>query len=168
MALAYCSSRIVSPDGGGLQTYVENELGTAAGFIVTWMTWCATWVGIPAVALASAGLAQLIPGLGGHLIALSFAIASHPGVDQSPRGEATGDFAIATVLIKVLPMIAVVAIAATLGVRGEPLHPIVFPPLRWVISRRPLRCACSPLPGSNLRCLRSARSLVPSAIWFAR
>src|SRR3954449_13129551 len=74
MALAYCASRIVSPDGGGLQAYVEHELGPAAGFIVTWMTWCAAWVGVPAVALASAGLAQSIPGAGHHLIALSFVI----------------------------------------------------------------------------------------------
>ena len=27
MAMAYCASRIVSPDGGGLQAYVEHELG---------------------------------------------------------------------------------------------------------------------------------------------
>src|SRR6185436_4765306 len=39
MAMAYCASRIVSPDGGGLQTYVENELGPVVGFLVTWMVW---------------------------------------------------------------------------------------------------------------------------------
>jgi APA family basic amino acid/polyamine antiporter len=127
MALAYCSSRIVSPDGGGLQAYVENELGPAAGFIVTWMTWCATWVGIPAVALASAGLAQLMPGFAGHLIALSFAIIAILAMINLRGVRATGDFAIVTVLIKILPMIAVVAIAAMLGVRGEPLQPIDVP-----------------------------------------
>jgi APA family basic amino acid/polyamine antiporter len=127
MALAYCSSRIVSPDGGGLQAYVENELGPTAGFIVTWMTWCATWVGIPAVALASAGLAQVMPGLAGHLIALSFAIIGILALINLRGVRATGDFAIATVLIKILPMIAVVAIAAMLGVRGEPLQPIDVP-----------------------------------------
>ena len=31
MAMAYCASRIVSPDGGGIQAYVENELGATAG-----------------------------------------------------------------------------------------------------------------------------------------
>src|SRR3954471_1594013 len=73
MALAYCASRIVSPDGGGLQAYVENELGSAAGFIVTWMTWCSSWVGVPAVALASAAaLGRVFPGLAGHLVAQSF------------------------------------------------------------------------------------------------
>jgi APA family basic amino acid/polyamine antiporter len=128
MALAYCASRIVSPDGGGLQAYVENELGPAAGFIVTWMTWCAAWVGVPAVALASAGLAQAIPGAGGHLIALSFVIIATLALVNLFGVRATGDFALITVLIKVVPIIAVVAIAAMLGATGGPLHPIDVPP----------------------------------------
>jgi len=73
MALAYCASRIVSADGGGLQAYVENELGPLPGFVVTWMTWCSSWVGVPAVALATgAALARVVPGLAGYLVALSF------------------------------------------------------------------------------------------------
>lgn len=127
MALAYCSSRIVSPDGGGLQTYVENELGPAAGFIVTWMTWCATWVGIPAVALTSAGLTQLMPGLAGHVIALSFLIIAILALVNLRGVRATGDFAVVTVLIKILPMMAVIAIAAFLGASGGPLQPIDVP-----------------------------------------
>jgi len=64
MAMAYCASRIVSPDGGGLQAYVEHELGPAAGFIVTWMTWNSSWIGCPAVALATAAaLGRVVPGL---------------------------------------------------------------------------------------------------------
>src|SRR5215469_7208497 len=74
MAMAYCASRIVSPDGGGLQAYVEHELGPAAGFIVTWMTWNSSWIGVPAVAIATvAALARIIPGLSGHLVAGSYA-----------------------------------------------------------------------------------------------
>lgn len=128
MALAYCASRIVSPDGGGLQAYVENELGSAAGFIVTWMTWCSSWVGVPAVALASAGLAQAIPGAGNHLIALSLAIIAILALVNLFGVRATGDFAIITVLIKVVPIIAVVAIAATLGAGGGPFQAIDAPP----------------------------------------
>ena len=73
MALAYCASRIVSPDGGGLQAYVEQELGPAPGFMVTWMTWSSSWIGVPAVALATgAALARVFPALTGHLVALSY------------------------------------------------------------------------------------------------
>jgi APA family basic amino acid/polyamine antiporter len=129
MAMAYCASRIVSPDGGGIQAYVEHELGPGVGFLVTWMTWCSSCVGNPAVALAAAaGLATIVPGLGGHLVLLAsgfFIILTLVNL----RGiKAVGELAIVTVLIKVLPLIAVVAIAATLGVKGAPLQAIDVPP----------------------------------------
>jgi APA family basic amino acid/polyamine antiporter len=129
MSMAYCASRIVSPDGGGLQAYVENELGPGAGFIVTWATWCSSCVGNPAVALAAAaGLASIVPGLSGHLVLLGsgfFVVLTLVNL----RGIKTvGELAIVTVLIKVLPLIAVVVIAASLGARGAPLQPIGVPP----------------------------------------
>lgn len=129
MAMAYCASRIISPDGGGLQAYVENELGPGAGFIVTWMTWCSTCVGNPAVALATAAaLASIVPALSGHLVmvaSLVFAILTAVNL----RGiRAAGEVAVVTVLVKILPLIAVVAIAAILGSTGGPLQPIDVPP----------------------------------------
>ena len=129
MAMAYCASRIVSPDGGGLQAYVENELGSGAGFLVTWMTWCSTCVGNPAVALAAAaGLATIVPGLSGHLVLLGSAFFVVLTLVNLRGIRAVGELAIVTVLIKVLPLIAVVIIAAMLGASGGPLHPVDVPP----------------------------------------
>ena len=129
MAMAYCASRIVSPDGGGLQAYVENELGSGAGFLVTWMTWCSTCVGNPAVALAAAaGLATIVPGLSGHLVLLASAFFVVLTLVNLRGIRAVGELAIVTVLIKVLPLIAVVIIAAILGASGGPLHPVDVPP----------------------------------------
>ena len=34
MAIAYCASRIVRPEGGGLQSYVEKELGLTIDRVV--------------------------------------------------------------------------------------------------------------------------------------
>jgi APA family basic amino acid/polyamine antiporter len=128
MALAYCSSRIVSPDGGGLQTYVENELGPAPGFIVTWMTWCSSWVGVPAVALATgAALARVVPGLAPHLVALSYLFIVVLTLVNLRGIKAAGELNFVTVLIKILPLIAVVIIAAMLGVGGGPLQAIDVP-----------------------------------------
>jgi APA family basic amino acid/polyamine antiporter len=129
MAMAYCASRIVSPDGGGLQAYVEHELGPAAGFIVTWMTWNSSWIGVPAVALATAAaLGRVIPGLADHLVAQSvFFIIVLMLVNL--RGiKATGELNFVTVLIKVLPLIAVIIIAVLLGATGGALQPIDVPP----------------------------------------
>ncbi len=129
MAMAYCASRIVSPDGGGLQAYVEHELGPAAGFIVTWMTWCSSWIGVPAVALATAAaLGQVLPGLAGHLIAQSFLFMIVLTIVNLREIKAAGELNFVTVVIKVLPLIAVVAIAAMLGATGGPIQPIDVPP----------------------------------------
>jgi APA family basic amino acid/polyamine antiporter len=129
MAMAYCASRIVSPDGGGLQAYVEHELGPGVGFIVTWMTWCSSWVGTPAVALAaSAALATVFPGLAGHLVLLAFAFTIVFALINLRGIRATGEVAIVTVLIKVLPLLAVIAIAAMLWTSGSPVNPIDVPP----------------------------------------
>src|SRR5690348_5739798 len=129
MSMAYCASRIVSPDGGGLQAYVENELGPAAGFIVTWATWCSSCVGNPAVALAAAaGLASIVPGLSGHLVILASAFFVVLTLVNLRGIKTVGELAIVTVLIKILPLIAVVVIAAVLGFRSAPLQPIGVPP----------------------------------------
>jgi len=129
MAMAYCSSRIVSPDGGGLQAYVEKELGPAAGFIVTWMTWNSSWIGVPAVALATAAaLGRVVPALAPHLVAQSFFFIVILTLVNLRGIRATGELNFVTVLIKVLPLIAVVAIAALLGFSGGPVQKIDVPP----------------------------------------
>jgi APA family basic amino acid/polyamine antiporter len=129
MAMAYCASRIVSPDGGGLQTYVENELGPAAGFIVTWMTWNSSWIGVPAVALATAAaLGRVVPALAPHLVAQSYAFIVILTFVNLRGIKATGELNFATVVIKFLPLVAVVVIAAMLGLGGGPVEAIDVPP----------------------------------------
>jgi APA family basic amino acid/polyamine antiporter len=129
MAMAYCASRIVSPDGGGLQAYVENELGPGAGFIVTWMTWNSSWIGVPAVALATAAaLGRIVPSIADHLVAASFLFMVVLTLVNLRGIKAAGELNFVTVLIKVLPLVAVVAIAAVLAFRGSPLERIDVPP----------------------------------------
>ncbi|HEX8840829.1 MAG TPA: APC family permease, partial [Sphingomicrobium sp.] len=129
MAIAYCASRIVSPDGGGLQAYVEHELGPSAGFMVTWMTWNSSWIGVPAVALATAAaIGRVLPGLAPHLVAQSFLFIIFLTLVNLRGIKASGELNFVTVLIKVVPLIAVVAIAAMLGLGGKPLNAIDVPP----------------------------------------
>jgi APA family basic amino acid/polyamine antiporter len=129
MALAYCASRIVSPDGGGLQAYVEQELGPVPGFVVTWMTWSSSWIGVPAVALATgAALSRVLPGLAPHLVALSYLFIAALTLVNLRGIKAAGELNFVTVLIKIVPLVAVVVIAALLGVTGGPLQPFNVPP----------------------------------------
>ncbi len=158
MSMAYCASRIVSPDGGGLQAYVENELGPGAGFIVTWATWCSSCVGNPAVALAAAaGLASIVPGLSGHLVLLASAFFVVLTLVNLRGIKTVGELAIVTVLIKLLPLIAVVVIAAILGGLGGPLQPIdAPPPSLGNIATASALCLFA-LTGFEFSCLQSAR-----------
>src|SRR5689334_11207740 len=129
MSLAYCASRIVSPDGGGLQAYVEHELGPAPGFLVTWMTWSSSWIGVPAVALAvGAALSRVFPGLTDHLVALSYLFIVVLSLVNLRGIKAAGELNFVTVLIKVVPLMAVVAMAAVLAAKSVPLQPITVPP----------------------------------------
>jgi APA family basic amino acid/polyamine antiporter len=129
MALAYCASRIVSAEGGGLQAYVEHELGPTAGFLVTWMTWNSSWIGNPAVALATAAaLGRIFPGLADHLVAVSFLFMLIVTLVNLRGIKAAGELNFVTVLIKILPLLAVVVIAAALGFGGGPLQKIDVPP----------------------------------------
>jgi APA family basic amino acid/polyamine antiporter len=128
MALAYCASRIVSADGGGLQAYIEHELGPTAGFLVTWITWNSSWIGNPAVALATAAaLGRILPGVADHLVILSFMfMLIVTGVNMGGI-KAAGELNFVTVLIKILPLLAVVVIATALGFGGRSLQRIDVP-----------------------------------------
>ena len=129
LAIAYCASRIVSPEGGGLQAYVEQELGLTVGFMVTWMTWCATWIGNPAVGLAAAtALVRIFPALAGHDISIAF-VTMVAVVGLNLRGvRVVGEFTLVTVLIRLFPLLAVVIIAALLIGHGQPVQPLDQPP----------------------------------------
>ena len=129
MAMAYCASRIVSPDGGGIQAYVEHEVGITAGFLVTWITWLSSCIGNPAVALATAAaLASIMPALSGHLVVLSAIFLAVLTVLNMWGIRKAGELAVVTVLIKILPLIAVVVIALVIGGSGGTLQPIDVPP----------------------------------------
>src|SRR3954452_11399367 len=125
MALAYCASRIVNAEGGGLQAYVEHEVGPTAGFLVTWMTWNSSWIGSPAVALATAAaLGRIFPGLADHLVAVSFLFMVIVTAVNMRGIKAAGELNFITVLIKILPLAGVIVIAAALGFGGAHLQKI--------------------------------------------
>lgn len=129
MAIAYCASRIVSPEGGGLQSYVEQELGMTIGFLVTWMTWCATWIGTPAVGLAVAtSFTRIFPALGGQDLSIAFG-SMLVILALNLRGvRVVGEFTLVTVLIRLFPLLAVIIIAALLFGQGQPVQAIDQPP----------------------------------------
>jgi APA family basic amino acid/polyamine antiporter len=86
-------------------------------------------IGNPAVALATAAaLASIMPALSGHLVVLSAIFLAVLTVLNMWGIRKAGELAVVTVLIKILPLIAVVVIALVIGGSGGTLQPIDVPP----------------------------------------
>ena len=130
ICIAYALGRLSKLGGEGIQANVEHELGATTGFLVAWGFWVSNWVAQAAVAVAAAS-------------ALSFAGPQFVGPDaivniaigwlivltgiNALGVRAAGGFSIVTVLIKLLPILAVIWIFAERGVTGgsyEPMAPV--------------------------------------------
>lgn len=134
LSLAFALALVSRQDGQGIQAYIERLLGPTVGYLVTWAFWVSVWVTNGAMALASASaLSLVVPGIvtdfSVALVALAM-ILFLTGVNAL-GARATGGTAIITVLIKVTPLIAVVAIALLRAGGGRELEsfaplPITF------------------------------------------
>lgn len=127
LSLAYSLALISRQDGQGIQAYIERLLGPTVGFLITWAFWVSVWVSNAAIALAAASaLSLILPGTASDqavaLIAIAM-VAFLAGVNAL-GARATGGTAILTVLIKIMPLIAVFLIAVARGVADQPFAPI--------------------------------------------
>ena len=111
-----CSLALISRDGAGIQTYIEESFGSTVGFLVTFSFWCSNWAASAALAIATASaIAWIDPSLQTTAFTIPVAVASTIILSLvNTRGaRASGGLSIITVLIKIMPLIAV-AIAAGL------------------------------------------------------
>jgi APA family basic amino acid/polyamine antiporter len=122
IALGYAASRLITPEGGGMQAYVGSRLGEVAGFAVTWSTCVSFCVSDAAIAVASMSfLSFLLPGLAAPGMVPLGAIAILAGlVLVNLTGiRSAGGLAIVTVAIKLLPLLAVIAMGALLAASSK-------------------------------------------------
>ena len=134
LALAYALAVLSRQDGQGIQAYVERLLGPTVGFLATWAFWVSVWVANAALALAAASAFSLVvPGFGTDLAVavLALAMIAFLAAVNAMGARATGGTAIVTVLIKVMPLIAVVVIALLFGASGRAFEPIAPAPLTF-------------------------------------
>ena len=132
ICIAYGLGRLSMLGGGGIQANVEKEFGPTPGFLVAWSFWASNAVAQGAVAVAAASaMAFVAPNLVhpdntvpvaiGWLVVLTGLNAL--GV------RAAGGFSLVTVLIKVLPLLAVVWIFGERGASGGPFEPLAAVPV---------------------------------------
>lgn len=132
ICIAFGLGRLSMLGGGGIQANIEKEFGPTAAFLVAWSFWAsnATAQGAVAVAAASA-MAFVAP----HLVhpdntvpvAIGWLVVL-TGVN-SLGVRAAGGFSLVTVMIKVLPLLAVVWLFAERGATGGEFEPLAAVPV---------------------------------------
>lgn len=132
LCIAFALGRLSRLSGDGIQANVEREFGPTVAFLVAWGFWVSNWVAQASVAVAAAS-------------ALSFAGPQFGGQDAILLGaigwlviltainamgvRAAGGFSLATVAIKLLPLLAVIWLFVERGASGvayEPLPPLAI------------------------------------------
>ena len=132
MCIAFSLSRLVRSDGSGIQSYIEAVFGPTAAFIATWAFWVSAWTAIAATSIATAAaLAHIFPTFENpSSIAIAAIVATVVVQAINARGiRAAGGFALLTVLIKVLPLLAVIAVVLLRKGTGQPLSPLAAAPV---------------------------------------
>jgi APA family basic amino acid/polyamine antiporter len=123
------------PDANGPYDYIRPALGAPAAFFVMWSYWISTWVTNAAVAIGAVSyLSSLAPGYfepfyAGPLTAAAFVVLFT--LIATRGAKASGDVQVATTILKLLPLVAVVALAAfVLGGEGEAAGGLAPAPLQ--------------------------------------
>jgi len=134
LCLAYSLGRLVDPDGAGIYIYIQRAFGSHVAFVAAWAFWCGIWTtnAILAVATVSA-LSRAFPAFSNPAWTYGLAIVGVCilTVVNALGIRSAGRLQSLTVAIKVLPLIAVVAIFSGKvggGAQLQPLAPVAITP----------------------------------------
>lgn len=119
------------PKAGGPYAYTRAAFGDGAGFAIAWAYWISMWVGNAAIATGAVSyLSQLFPVVGTHGVSAAVTIMIIWGFTLlNIRGtKLAGQVQIIWTLAKLLPLIAVIGLAAyVLTVQGiDIVRPLVI------------------------------------------
>ena len=128
VCIAFALAQFSRFGGEGIQANIEREFGPTVGFLVTWAFWFSNWVAQASVAVAAGSTLSFIgPWFGGgSVIPVAIGCVVVLTAINALGVRASGGLSIATVAIKVLPLLAVVWLFLDRGVSGghyEPLAP---------------------------------------------
>jgi len=124
LAIVFARLAKIFPQAGGPYVYARVAFGDGTGFLMAWGYWMGVWVGNAAIAIATvAYLAELVPWIknttGGPAIASCVIIwlltyLNYRGTRQM------GAVQIVTTILKLLPLVAIVALGLSLLMSGDP------------------------------------------------
>jgi basic amino acid/polyamine antiporter, APA family len=122
LCLAWVFAQLASRIEGGPYSYVRDVAGELPAFMVMWGFWISIWTGLPVLAIAAVSYASSIaPAMGGPVAApLSAVAAVWLFVLVNMRGaRSAGAVQVMTSVLKLMPLIAVVLVAAVLFGSGQ-------------------------------------------------
>lgn len=115
LCIAFGLAQLTRAGGAGIQSHIEDAFGPTVAYVVAWSFWCSNWAGNAGLAIAVASaLSWIGPGFGGPWFVIEIAITSVVVLTLvNMRGvRAAGRMSVLTVAIKLVPLLAVVVIAA--------------------------------------------------------
>ena len=129
VCIAYALAQFSRFGGEGIQANIEREFSPTVAFLVTWAFWVSNWTANASVALAAGSTLSFIGG--GSQVVIPVAIASVVLLTaiNAIGVRASGGFSIVTVVIKVLPLLAVVWLFADRGIAGRGYEPLAATPV---------------------------------------
>ena len=120
LAIAFTLARLAQtmPEASGAIAVTGAVLGELPGVLVGWSYWVSVWAANAAIAIAAASYVEvLVPGLRGTSIggaALAVGIIWALTLLNLGGARLAGRFQVVTTLLKLLPLLAVIVIAATI------------------------------------------------------
>src|SRR4051794_28758829 len=97
--------------GTRIQAAIGETFGPTVGFMVTWSFWVSSWSGVAAIAVGAAStISRVVPSLSNPMSVALLAAALIIGMAPvNARGaRSSGIMAIVTVILRILPLLAVV------------------------------------------------------------
>lgn len=130
MCIVFALAQLSRLSGDGIQANIEREFGPVVAFLVAWSFWFSNWVAAASVAIGGASALSFI-GLASPATVVPLAIACVIVLTavNAIGVRAAGGLSIVTVLIKVIPLLAVIWLFAERGASGEPYEPLAPMPI---------------------------------------
>jgi len=117
--------------GGGIQSYIEQAFGPLIAFLTTWAFWFSNWTAVAAVAIAFGAATSRISPLFGDdtVVILAVGSVAFLTVVNAFGVRVSGGLNLATIAIKLIPLVGVAVLLALRGISGAPFEPLAPAPL---------------------------------------
>ena len=126
LSIAYAFARLSRAGGDGIQSYIEQAFGPLTGFITAWAFWFSNWTSQAAVAIAfGAATSRINPMFGDDtVVVLAVGAIALLTFVNALGVRVSGGLNLATIAIKLIPLLGVALLFGLSVSSGSPLEPL--------------------------------------------